>query len=353
MSSKDQNVVKKVTLKDQVFLTQEEYSEIRRIWEESKEEYNNIEEYISYHDLRKSVFIPDWWERNGKVCSSLASIFDQFPKKENFEQFRFMTRVFTGFSLSDMEESKGKSVLPLIISHEDVMKYTYNLEKSKYQFNNIWLFDEGLPSKYITPFPERMGEIGLKKNGLVINRDTVSTYHVLYYLHKSGILGWVEDKMSRNETVRILEIGGGYGALAYLIKNIFRNSDYYLCDIPQSLFFAKVYLTMNTSDKFLYIPNYKINEIKKDFDLVINTISLSEMTVPKLNFYCKFIDSSIGEHGIFFEVNNAEKGNINSPGKEYFAECFKYKKHLGFAIHKGEADVWFNGEQFNNILNGR
>ena len=84
------------------------------------------------------------------------------------------------------------------------------------------------------------GEIGYKVDEVCVNPDTVSYQERLTGLYDSGLL---ERLRSRRSPI-ILEVGSGYGALAFYIKRILPHARLYLVDIPTSLMFAGCYLVM-------------------------------------------------------------------------------------------------------------
>lgn len=110
----------------------------------------------------------------------------------------------------------------------------------------------------------------------------------------------------------VCEIGGGYGGPArlWLQNPIFRPRCYVDIDLPESLFFAEVFLKVNFDDlKLLYVtnpgkleqdvvsrysvilcPTKFIDAISSlSFDLVINTGSLQEMTEEWVDFWMQWL----------------------------------------------------------------
>lgn len=115
------------------------------------------------------------------------------------------------------------------------------------------------------------------------------------------------------QTPKIVEIGAGYGRLAYVFLKAIPNTTYTIVDIPPALFVAQKYLSELFPDlrffKFRKFDNY--NEIKKEFesasirfltpsqlsllpsksqDLVISISTLHEMTREQIRFYLSEID---------------------------------------------------------------
>ena len=78
------------------------------------------------------------------------------------------------------------------------------------------------------------------------NHDTYSYQERLNLLFESGIIDFLRERAAKNGHVNIVEIGGGYGGLAHGIAQILKGRlNYYICDLPESLLFAALYLNLN------------------------------------------------------------------------------------------------------------
>jgi len=135
------------------------------------------------------------------------------------------------------------------------------------------------------------------------------------------------------EPNRILEIGGGYGALAHKLKKKYFNSTIYLIDLPEAGLIQSYYLSSIYGEKkFLLYEDFKKNEeqinidylenfdfvilppwclekikFKDFFDLVINTRSFMEIKFNEIKSYFSYIHMTIKNEGIFYNVNKYEK----------------------------------------------
>jgi putative sugar O-methyltransferase len=91
---------------------------------------------------------------------------------------------------------------------------------------------------------------------------------------------------------RVLEIGAGYGKLAYIFTSLFPNVDYTIADIAPALAVSRNYLPAVTSGKNLrFVLPHELEHLPdKNFDLVINISSLDEMPPPVQERYLKRID---------------------------------------------------------------
>jgi hypothetical protein len=73
---------------------------------------------------------------------------------------------------------------------------------------------------------------------------------------------------------RILEIGGGYGALAYWFKQAFPRASYSIVDLPECILFSRLYLSLTIADMptsfglspamhgIRFIPNFMAEQLK-------------------------------------------------------------------------------------------
>lgn len=125
---------------------------------------------------------------------------------------------------------------------------------------------------------------------------------------------------ARDDSFTILEIGSGFGMLAYILKNYYKNAKLFLIDLPETLAICAWYLENTLPDcSFLYWPadsdaslaaaevvfvNAKaFLEGMGDYDLVINCDSMSEMTADVACNYLKIIEADIRDEGMFFFLN--------------------------------------------------
>lgn len=187
-------------------------------------------------------------------------------------------------------------------------------------------------------------------NGISIN------YHDLFLINYALD---IYKYCHKRERLRILEIGGGYGGLAYKLKKLMPDSIIYLIDIPQSLTLTRFYLSqLNPSFRFRYssdidnhfsdsnvdfvllLPNevFKVNEVH--YDLVINTRSMMEMPYRYIEFYFDLIQKQIKVNGIFYLSNRYRKDTSgekiklrNYPYDNYWVLIDQYKSFMQNHIH--------------------
>jgi len=109
----------------------------------------------------------------------------------------------------------------------------------------------------------------------------------------------------------ILELGGGLGHLARLMKIVHPDALYTIIDLPETLIFAYMFLRLNFPDKkimlaqseeearrfltlpydYLLIPNIFADALKGEkFNLFINTCSLGEMANDTVQYWIQMIE---------------------------------------------------------------
>jgi len=131
---------------------------------------------------------------------------------------------------------------------------------------------------------------------------------------------------------RIVELGGGCGHLARTLKLFIPNSVYVDIDIPETLYFAYIFLKLNfphaktcyVTDPsqlrdgvqefdFVFIPTMFAECILQDeFDLFCNTASLGEMTNPVIRYWMDFVQNRL-KVKYFFGLNRFLNTIIDLP----------------------------------------
>lgn len=106
----------------------------------------------------------------------------------------------------------------------------------------------------------------------------------------------------------ILEIGGGYGALARVLKSIRPGLRYVILDLPESLYFSSTFLRLNFPEArtvyvtekgqltepadFVFVPAARVDWLSDlTIDLIINVASLGEMTQSAVDRYMQLVNS--------------------------------------------------------------
>jgi putative sugar O-methyltransferase len=218
-------------------------------------------------------------------------------------------------------------------------------------------YREELPPAYFVMPPLVAGEVGFNVFGSCVNRDLIAYLERINLMWRAGIL----DRLQRLEQPRILEIGGGYGALAYALTRILPDAQYVIVDLPSSLMHAGCYLnvaqsshTLSASDGRAPAPPRAIELVPntsaaglggRQFDLAINTASFSEMPASVVRDYGMLIRDTLADGAQLFEQNvdlsGAEHGNFCSPS-QLLAELFPGRRDLPAPPMTiwGEARLW-------------
>ena len=165
---------------------------------------------------------------------------------------------------------------------------------------------------------------------------------ILRYAYYSSQIKKKTDLKIHNKNL-FLDIGGGYGGLTRLLKNIYNKSTFVIIELPELCMLSAYFLKKNFSDKkigtftdfkdkntivandlnnydFVILPQNFMEKFDDDlFDLIINTTSLGEMTDEMQDYYIKNIERC--SKNFFYSVNRAEKRTekYNSRGFYDFA----------------------------------
>jgi hypothetical protein len=92
--------------------------------------------------------------------------------------------------------------------------------------------------------PAKFGEVGWSVDGVIVNHDTWAYYERLLLLYRAGILDG-ESPKCLHAGAAVLEIGSGYGALAWYIMQAVPAIKYTALDLPESLIYAAIYLSVS------------------------------------------------------------------------------------------------------------
>ncbi len=214
-----------------------------------------------------------------------------------------------------------------------------------YKYIGATLF---IPREIVYSLPNMLGEKGWLYKGTIVNHDAYAYQERLNLMWESGIINLLKEKSD----LRILEIGAGWGGLARHLKQILPNAEYYIVDLPEILSFAMTYLRLTLPHmNFNYVPNYQFRELSGKFDLVINTLSMNEMSIEQVKDYAEAIKDLIGDDGLFFEQNQTKRSfdasNKSFHCKEILKHYFPNRKTIRPRIISpahGTADIWANGD---------
>lgn len=285
---------------------------------------------------------------------------------EQLKNLRIHAPIFSGFSLFHYEPSREGHKLPHEIPSDFDEKFVQNFPNPDIKCK-IWeRLVQHLPIQDLFVPPKFFGEIGFEYDGIIVNGDTLFYQDRMFFMSAFGILKWLDEcsKISKHRT--ILEIGGGYGAIAFALTNRFPDARFIICDLPESLMSAGIYLKgtlpgknieiidnseklkeLSTAPPGVYLlSNHLFEELEKTkfrCDLAINTLSMAEMSAYQVEKYSKAISGMIANHGLFFEQNYDTPPLI--PVKKHIAKYFKQGSEPtleDFETIRGKITVWSN-----------
>ncbi len=322
-------------------------------------------QYLARNALNPAVFLPDhlWAQEHCQQNHARMASGDS----STIRNLRFFTGNFTGFSLLDMAPAAPRSGEAALVELPDnyaelVRKNAGNLKPVVGSFMSL---TQGLPVSHVVKAPRLMGECGWNAGGIIINYDTWSLQQRINALLCSGALAHLEKAIQDNGRCRILEIGAGYGGLAYTLIMLLGKVEYIIVDLPESLSFSTAYLTgtlpnfprrvylpggtlPSAKEGVLFVCNHLLEELRPHIgqvDLIINALSLSEMAPAQVDFYAKFIHDILGNKGVFFEQNYHEPGFHTNTG-DILRSYLPYHRLLDEtkAPHRGrgEVNLWAN-----------
>ncbi len=318
--------------------------------------------YLESAGLDKRIFLP------GHMCDQafLESNFNKMARKDyrTINHLRCLTYNFTGFHMLTMEPSENTpDVLEIPADAEQMIRSAApKLRPTTLSFVQSMA---AMPSDRIVDAPRIFGECGWDVDGTVVNCDTWSAQQRINGLHYGGVLDFLKRRIERRGHVRVLEIGAGYGNMAYNLKRMLGPIDYHIVDLPDSMIYSSIYLNTllagerrtiaragqplpETGPGVTFIANYMFEEFLPqigEFDFVINTLSLSEMSALQVDYYADRVAGLIGADGIFFEQNYTIDG-IHTNVVPIFQNRFPYGAELEEtpAPHRGRGTIriWAN-----------
>lgn len=173
-------------------------------------------------------------------------------------------------------------------------------------------------------------DFGRPRKDIVIGgqRYTSNFIHLVFYATR--IIHAIEERGIAEP--RVLEIGGGLGAIAYLLRAYYGSRlTFYVVDLPSTLLIQEWYLracfpeavtTFKAADAhvefkqgaFNFINAYVIESQDTPFDVAININSMQEMDRAVVETYLRYIERNISPNGLFYFQNNF--GHTSSPVEE-------------------------------------
>lgn len=365
-----------VFLADQRPLNREDYRIIARVQEWTRTIIRRREAYLREQGLDSAIHSPKGiWQLEGgeglyagfrHICEGDAA---------TVSCLRLYCQHFTGFRLASMKlESVEGKPFP---TREEVgrldawlatLAATPDFSVERYQRT----VERLPPELHIAP-PRVFGEIGWLVGNRIVSWDTCVYQERMALLHETGVLHELKERQrargSSGQPVRIIEIGGGYGGLAYHLKKYLPGVQYFIIDIPESLIFSSMYLSvlfkkeknvcLRCEDEprslqqrrpgFTFVPNFLFDKVTGSgvqFDLALNTLSMSEMASEQVHYYCEGIKKLLAPNGVFFEQNQDNRHLGKLDARTLIAGHFPHKVELDSklvpGLTQGRAHLWSN-----------
>jgi hypothetical protein len=176
------------------------------------------------------------------------------------------------------------------------------------------------------------------------------------------------DRYGKSGSVRVLEVGSGWGACVYQLHHLLNIRNYTIVDLPENLYISAIHLRTvmpqrplefieNVGQQICEIPPNvicaclpgAIDRIRTEYDLVLNSFSLQEMALDSVAAYIDWIQSALSEDGIFISVNSHAKAGVRKPS-DYRYEKF-HIHHWG--VFRPSPSGFFNTIPYEVVLGRR
>lgn len=345
-------------LRDSRKLTAKELATARRICDEMSRCVTDRQEYIRRNACDEKFALPDanW---SCATDNEFVRLFRRIAKgsTDDLNQLRGFTQFFSGFSLYQVTLAVGLTCSDLQIDADfDVGLAARLQQRNLVHLENHHRLIAGLPAAYVLRAPAMLGEVGHVVEGGIVNHDTNAYQERINLLHAAGILERLQRRVEAGLPVRICEIGGGYGALAHWFRHAFPTASYTIVDLPESLLFSRLYLTLTLPGVptgfgpsevrygIRFVPNHMAEELAGPFDLVLNTLSMSEMSEHQVRKYAHLMRRAwLADDGLFFEQNQDNRHVGLLFAQQVLADVFEYQYPLcppGAPYPQGYANVW-------------
>jgi putative sugar O-methyltransferase len=358
-----------VLLRDQQPLTESELHRANSIIDWIEQVIEARPEYLERHRLSETIHCPQaiWALDKGEgLYDGFRAVCSRDPKVLN--HLRLWTQQFTGYRLLSMELAEGRP----FPRPQDVDALVDEKLLALGAAPDFWVGRYIRLSAKLPPYlrisrPRQLGEIGWNVDGRTLSYDSYVYLERLAMMHECGVIDRLRQIAAAGRTPFIVEIGGGFGGLAYHLARIIPQARIVIVDIPESLIFSSLYLSLllpkrahvlvspevagqpfvPESAGCTFVPNYlfdRLIETGPKFDLAINTLSMSEMDAPQVEYYCRGLDQLLSDEGVFFEQNqdNTALGRLDA--RTVIAEHFRYRQDLHSrlvgSLTQGTAHLW-------------
>jgi hypothetical protein len=357
-----------VLLQDQRPLSESELQSANSIIDWVEEVMAARPDYLKRHRLSRAIHFPQaiWALDKGEgLYDGFRAVLSRDPRVLN--HLRLWTQHFTGYRLLSMEVAEGRPFPRPEEIGPSVDKKLSTLATKPDRWVGRYLRIAGkLPPEYRLAVPRQLGEIGWNVDGRTVSFDTYAYLERLAVLHDCGLIDRLKRIAAAGRTPYLVEIGGGFGGLAYHLSKLIPQARIVIVDLPESLLFSSLYLSLllpqrayvyasPANDEPLvpdtpgctFLPNYLFDRLLTTgtkCDLAINTLSMSEMEAAQVDYYCDGLTQLLADDGVFFEQNHNNKtvGRLNA--KEVIARHFGHRRELhsraARSLTQGRIHLW-------------
>lgn len=343
---------------DSKCLSDQEFARAQAICKESLTSVHARDSYISQYGLDRDFALPDAnWSYDAP--NEFLKVYIRLSKADrlDLDNLRAFCQVFSGYNLYQVRNGAGLTTDNTILSPELFDQVASRLKSANHHFVEKWReVVNNIPTRYRFTPPTRFGECGHLVDGVIVNYDTITYQERVNLLYCSGVIDKLEAIARSGRAVHICEIGGGYGALAHWFRQAFPDCSYTIIDLPESLLFSRLYLSLSYGDVpngyglspvdrgFRFTPNYIAEQLDEPFDLVINTLSFSEMSLHQVRKYVELIKTRfIAHEGLFFEQNQDNRHIGLLFAQQIFENAFPHRLQLGnygMQLENGHPNIW-------------
>ena len=326
------------------------------------------DDYLRQHGLDPKVHLPAHLWGQPFVDSNFRKLARK--DRHTIEHLRFLTYNFTGFSLLTMANCENTPELLEVPPDVDARVRAVAGRANPPTVDYVRI-TQGMPRDRLVRTPRLFGESGWDVDGTIVNHDTWSTQQRLNGLHWSGVLDLLQQRVRTRGHARVVEIGAGFGNLGYNLRHIVGPIDYTVVDLPESLIYSTIWLSTvmpdahctiarpgerlpATSTGVTFVANHTIGEFLPqlgEVDLVINTMSLSEMSPLQVAHYGAVARQLCGERGLFYEQNYLVPG-VHTDIVTILGSVFGYGALLAETPnpHQGRAAVRMWSQRYRDEL---
>ena len=283
-----------------------------------KKIFDRSVEYVKYIDdsgcMQGRLDASPFWDK----------ILNSDPERKNYPDFNEMLTMRRGVTYP-MSDSGTQADLD---SEYQVAQATYSV------------VSQSVPESYLKELKESLlgSPLTFDFHGQMLSAGAIINALTAY-----RIISWCNTTGLSDRPLRVLEIGPGYGQVAYQLFNSLKIQSYSIVDLPENLFLSSFYLQANFPEKsahfvqnrnlwknqvdLLFLVPPFLDSLPGPFDLVVNSYSFQEMTRCSVDEYFAYVSSHLSDYGIFYSLNAHGKSEVAWPS-DYPIERFQLRSIL-------------------------